>query len=36
MTASGVEATTVAVEPSLREQLLRERALFRKHLGLSR
>lgn len=27
---------TVAVEPSLREQLQRKRAVFRKHLGLSR
>ena len=30
------QASTVAVEPSLREQLLQKRVLFRKHPGLSR
>jgi xylulokinase len=34
--ASGSEATIVPVEPSLREQLLQKRALFRRHLRLSR
>lgn len=34
--ASGSEATVVPVEPSLREQLLQKRTLFRKHLRLSR
>ncbi|MBS0222261.1 MAG: xylulokinase [Proteobacteria bacterium] len=34
--ASGNELTIVPVEPSLREQLLRKRTLFRKHLRLSR
>jgi xylulokinase len=30
------QASVVAVEPSLREQLLQKRVLFRKHPGLSR
>jgi xylulokinase len=30
------QTSMVAVEPSLREQLLQKRVVFRKHLGLSR
>lgn len=33
---AGDEAVIVSVEPSLREQLLQKRSLFRRHLGLSR
>jgi len=34
--AESADSPIVAVEPSLREQLLRKRVVFRKHLGLSR